>query len=393
VLWLLAALWAGCADESENPIAFEKDPRTRSGDGPFRATLASPAADTFYRQGVSTAAGPVLMVGNLEDGFKARAYIRFASLPDTATVRPDSILSVTLTLLRRDRYGLESAPLQLFAGTSDWDVDSLAYLADPGGVFISEIAPEVDTACDTTRHVAPVDPWRVRAWLRDPSTNYGLFVSSSTSDAMVRLFSSDVDPGEQTPSLTIRHRSGADADSVVRIASEDGYGMSRFRVAPGGSEEDLEIGDGIALRALVRFDQDSLLARVPRGATLNQARLVLSVTDTLRFVTCSSSSMGLAAHAVTSSWREGGADSTVTFLSAAAATATCSASAESVVFEIGALVQEWVDGERENEGILLRSTGESAGLARIRLASREAADPALRPRLHLIYTVPPGPRP
>jgi hypothetical protein len=314
VLWLLAALWAGCADESENPIAFEKDPRTRSGDGPFRSTLASPAADTFYRQGVSTAAGPVLMVGNLEDGFKARAYIRFASLPDTATVRPDSILSVTLTLLRRDRYGLESAPLQLFAGTSDWDVDSLAYLADPGGVFISEIAPEVDTACDTTRHVAPVDPWRVRAWLRDPSTNYGLFVSSSTSDAMVRLFSSDVDPGEQTPSLTIRYRSGADADSVVRIASEDGYGMSRFRVAPGGSEEDLEIGDGIALRALVRFDQDSLLARVPRGATLNQARLVLSVTDTLRFVTCSSSSMGLAAHAVTSSWREGGADSTVTFL-------------------------------------------------------------------------------
>lgn len=391
-LWplvLFLALEAGCGDDGQSPIRFRHSPRSDEGEGPFVATVPEPAADAHFQAPVQTGSAPVLLAGRLPAGFAARPFFRFATLPETTAVDPDSIVSATLTVIARDRYGADPTTLSLFTAASDWTADSLAYVEDAGGTFIGDLSPGDIATADTTRMTAVVPPAVVSAWLRRRDSNFGMYLESPASDAMTRLFSKEANPGERTPSLTIRYRAAGDIDTVVVVAGEDATALRVPPADPSGQEPSLEIANGQGLRALVRFDTDSLRARVPEGGTLNRARLVLSVVGTSRVL----GAVPMAAFAVTSEWEEATASSSVTVASSASATASYAVGGDSIAFEIAGLVQQWIDGDLENRGVLIRSTVEPNDLATIAVGSRESATATLRPRLDLVYTLPPGPRP
>ena len=391
-LLLLGLLAGGCGDDKISNIVWDKSPRGDTGAGPFVTTGPLPSADTYFRLRVPTSGASVLMVGRLgvAEGYAARPFIRFASLPDTGTVDPDSVLSATLVVQGRDRYGAEPVTLQLFAPAAQWTADSLAYDDGDDPAFLGELSPGDVAGVDTTRFTAAVPTSVIAAWLRRPSENFGLFLDTpeSATDALIRLFSKEVNPGERTPSLTIRYQDDGAVDSVVVVASEDATALLLPSFPPAGGEPWLRIANAQAFRALVRFDPDSLRALVPRGGTVNRARLVFDVVDTSLVI----ASVPFALYAVTSEWVEGTADSTITAESSPSATATYTAGADTVAFDIAALLQRWIDAKTENHGLVIRSTNEPNDLATILLGSREA-DPALRPRLDLIYSLPPGPRP
>ncbi|RAO32235.1 hypothetical protein PSN13_03927 [Micromonospora saelicesensis] len=59
-----------------------------------------------------------------------------------------------------------------------------------------------------------------------------------------------------------------------------------------------------------------------------------------------------------------------------------------VNWEAGPLVQRWVDSASNNKGVQIRLANEAGAEQRVLFLSAEAAEPSLRPRLRVIYTVP-----
>ncbi|MEU8286703.1 DNRLRE domain-containing protein [Micromonospora sp. NPDC048905] len=59
-----------------------------------------------------------------------------------------------------------------------------------------------------------------------------------------------------------------------------------------------------------------------------------------------------------------------------------------VNWEAGPLVQRWVDSASNNKGVQIRLANEAGVEQRVLFLSAEAAEPSLRPRLRVIYTVP-----
>jgi hypothetical protein len=385
-LILSVAVWNGCGQDDDSSILFSKNPRTDTGTGPYPARLSEIAADTTLQVTFKTASSSVLLAGALPSGFAARPYFKFGTLPDSAAVPPDSILSATVTVMVKDRYGADVATLTLHEAPSAWSPDSLDYATSPTGPSMSEFSPEVASVDTTTRLTAPLSPARFAEWRHDASSNFGLHLGSTSQDALIRLYSVATDPGEQTPSLMIRFVADADTDSVTVKATADDYAFQR--PSPPSDPQRLEIAGGWALRTLIRFDSDSLRALIPEGATVNRARLVLTVVESSGLL----GTVSLAAYTVTSSWGESAADSVLT-TSSAAATASYSTGADSLVFEIAGLVRNWIAGNVANYGLQIRSTSETVDLAHLSVASRQNPDVSIRPRLDLAYTLPPGGRP
>ena len=80
-----------------------------------------------------------------------------------------------------------------------------------------------------------------------------------------------------------------------------------------------------------------------------------------------------------SNWTQAGGDSDVQPIASGPISAAVN---DWESWEIGALVQGWVDGTVPNYGVLLKGTGDTE----VSFASKEDADPSLRPKLSITYT-------
>lgn len=386
---LLAAALCGCGQDEDSSILFERNPRTDTGTGPFDTLTAAVAANTTIQAPFTTGSSPALLAGHLADGFEGRPYFRFTSLPDSADVA--AVLSATIAVMVRDRYGAntDSVMLSLYRASATWKADSLDYDATPHdeteGNRAGDFSPRVGAVEDTTRLSLRADAL-VASWIAEPDSNFGVFVGTQALDAMVRLYSVEANPGVRTPLLTLVYRS-ADGDTVTTTtsASADGYALRRPDPPEPGARS-LEIAGGWALRSLIRFDADSLRAAIPEEATISRARLVLTVESAERL----RGSVPLALYGVTTEWSEGSADSIVT---ASGASAVTNYGSGTLAFDIAGLVRNWLSGSLANNGMLIRSTVEPSDLTRLTVAGRLSETAASRPRLELVYTMPPGARP
>lgn len=166
-------------------------------------------------------------------------------------------------------------------------------------------------------------------------------------------------------------------------------------------------------RALVQFD---IAGNIPAGAQIDAVTLSLRVTKTR-----DSSSQPVTLHRLTADWGEGTSDAgepggagampsandatwTQTFFDAelwgtaggdyvglASATASAGVIGDFVVFsstpELVSDVQTWLDSPETNFGWCARGNEVDSGNAK-RLASREHPDPAYRPQLSVLFSVP-----
>jgi uncharacterized repeat protein (TIGR01451 family) len=143
-------------------------------------------------------------------------------------------------------------------------------------------------------------------------------------------------------------------------------------------------------RALIRFD----LSAIPAGATLTSATLEMYYFSTRTTLTES-----LRAHRITRAWTEAGVTWRTTdgvnnwttaggdYDAAVAATATVNSTVNAwKQWGLTALVQGWVNGTVANQGLLLESPSASGNNERQFYSSDYAVNPALRPKLTIIYT-------
>jgi len=180
---------------------------------------------------------------------------------------------------------------------------------------------------------------------------------------------------------------GAGQDVMLdSFYSSRNYGNHEIEVETIGSDEN----------SLIRFDR----LAIPPGARINTARLEL-----YHYMTESTQvNPGVEVYRVTRDWVEGTLDGTGTAdgatwqtwdgssdwtqtggdhdVSPVASSDISAAINDWETWEIGELVQGWIDGTYPNYGLLLKGTGS----IEVRFASKEDADPALRPRLTISYS-------
>jgi len=220
-----------------------------------------------------------------------------------------------------------------------------------------------------------------------PSSPARLKSQATLASGIVRTMNwNDIRLHQQPAYRMLQLRPGAGKDAMLSgFYNNRNYGDHRLRVSVYGSLRN----------SLVQFD----LAGLPVGARVLSARLQLYHTDTTR----ADADAGASVHRVTRDWVEGtqsggGTADGVTWNtwdgSNAWATAggdydpapmashmISAATGDWESWDITALAQGWLDGSFDNHGLLLKGSGNVS----VDFASREDADPMLRPKLDISY--------
>ena len=267
-----------------------------------------------------------------------------------------------------------------------------------------------------------------QAWVNDSATNYGILLNATVSDLESR-FTSRESAASQRPYLQITTAdtsvspvtitaTGTLDSGVTRTLTRTNVpayqppGYASLQLQP-GSGKDAMLSDWYDTKnygdyrirvessassprvSLVQFE----LAAVPAGARVLSAQLQLYHTITV----APGVDAGVSVHRVIRDWVEGtqggsgtadGAtwltwDSTNAWTTAggdydpapAANSPITDATGDWESWDISTLVQGWLDGSFANNGLLLKGTGTVA----VSFASKEDADPALRPKLTITY--------
>jgi len=171
-----------------------------------------------------------------------------------------------------------------------------------------------------------------------------------------------------------------DTDRCIYLSRHGGDAVEDTRVARAWPDKSYG-KEPVAFTGLVGRDQRQFLLRfgledVPEGADVRRANLIL-----YRSV-CGGSA--LSVHRVTSPWDEARTswNSLQQQFDARPLTSvdlTCEASPSPMLIDVTPAVRDWVSGERENHGLLLRSAKASA------FATSESADSEEQPVLQLCF--------
>jgi hypothetical protein len=266
-----------------------------------------------------------------------------------------------------------------------------------------------------------------QAWVTGAAPNYGVMLVATSSGIASKYASKEWTSASQRPWLQVVvsdqpgpirvtiSASGTLASGISRTVVRENVAAlqaaSTMVLAPSGDTylrrsqvndnfgvdtflaTDSETGGGRPMRTLLRFD----LAAIPTGAVVESATLELYL-----FESGGSQTELVEAFPVTRDWVEGtgGTNAGASWdlydgvtswgtpggdhLPDAVATFTAGAPGWKSM-ELSAVAQDWVDGTLPNYGLVLASP-ESGGNDEKHYYSREHVDPALRPKLTLVYT-------
>ncbi|MBD3161710.1 MAG: DNRLRE domain-containing protein [Candidatus Eisenbacteria bacterium] len=384
---LLLILFAGCTEE-DNPVGFTEGPRGENPVVPETLTVAAPSADRESRPPRTTGTSLSLLVGFVDEEVRSNALLRFASLPDTTGIRyawlqlyarrgQGEAIRISVRRVRGDADAWS-------AGDAAWETRPALFeepLDSPRPVRTGAIEPD---GLDTIPRIGiPIS--LVRFWKENPDSNAGLEISVSSDspgEGIARISShNDIvyDAGGaalRSPALFLADSTNTDV-SVVE-ATEDAYIFEDLRPPPTGSDSLAAVSGGPPSRYHLRFDLDPL----PRDASILRATLTLPLSagqvsedDPVR----------LSFYETGEEWSEEvPIDSLITGTAAVYAQTYSDSASTAFEAELGALVQLWAAG-RENHGLTVRLSDETAAPIGIELFTREAAR---TPSLRVLYLTP-----
>lgn len=231
---------------------------------------------------------------------------------------------------------------------------------------------------DTLVVTFSLDTALVRQWHRSDIATYGILLKpTSSTTRLLRGFQAFIDGDTSVkfqPELKViaRNATGTVIDTAKYAAGLDTYvaNASSFDVLP----DHVYSHGGIAYRSVLKFD----LGNIPRGAVINSAELQLDLDPALSKLSRFTSLQKPSVHALT------GTDSTLFETIVALGSIK---TGTTYAFDIRHQVQLWVGGR--NYGLLLRQAddNEFGGLDLFAFFNQNAANPALRPRIHVKYTL------
>ncbi len=377
-----------CTHDKPLPSGFDDLQRAYKGEV---KTLQVSAVDNgqFWDEPVSGLATSILL-GKLGE---AQSYL-LLKFTDFSAVDTSNIKSMTVYLHQVGHYGNDAVPFTAVVHpvTGTWDESTVVW---------SEAKSICNATTEWTRFQVPatdsawvsftLDSTVVENWIRNSSSNYGLFIDFSSANFMARFLSTDYST-DVCYSQVIFTTSAGVLDTATVYAATDASLLQNLRSSPAQTLEKnndrVWVDNAAGYRALLRFNLNDL----PANATIHRALLSLFVdtensythTDGL-MVTCDAvvgdslwnpllaASDTLSTYPTAYGYDD---DATLDFSGSAATTA------------MSVIVQNWVLKTTPNYGVIL--TG-SYGYDPQRLSIYTGQDhPEYTPKLSITYSLPPS---
>lgn len=334
-----------------------------------------------------------LLVGSFNN-VETRSLLRFTAIPDTVEVR-------RATLILRSSNVIADEAKTSFVGSvhnvlDDWEVatvtdENFHYNFDANPIATTELlsVTEVFDENDSlivervrfefdAAGVELVNGW---ADTLDTVPNNGILIDFSNSNFIKGFFTrfSSLNP----PVLELEVMSGATLDTISVAVSQNAYLARQLtQPVPGPLYVDHLFGN----HSIVKFD----LSTIPRESTINRAQMELAVDGANTFI--AEAQFPLQILRLLRPFTEpdsllvdGDFEVTATF-EANTSSLTITSEQSRTVFR--RIVQDWVTGQVENHGLLIRSL--TPGLSTSRLAFIGAqTDPSKAPKIVLDFSVAP----
>lgn len=348
-----------------------------------------PGADSSFRGYVQPHQAAALLASNGLLGFEERPLIRFGRRQDSVsvrdTLRPYTIdsVAVNLTLSTRDTT---LTGLQVLLYRIPPAIDSTVTFAGTAPAFAPESLIATITVPDTLKRgplrvvfqgadlsrvqIAPSDSGQFALGVRiaspSPPTGVRLGALASGTPALFTTYVTADIPDTGTAKLR-----------TIALGPAFNTWVSEARVVDDSTF--LAVGGAPSARSLLRF---SLPARIRDSATIVRATLELTAVAPLTGLPAIPDTM--AARALLA---DVGAKSPVNSTAGRVPVDTLEAGATTVSFEVVRLVELWLGNTTRPSALMLSMSPslEAASFSRPVFYSSRAADPAVRPRLHISY--------
>jgi len=355
-------------------------------------TLTGPwSEDRIFRPKLQTGNFVSLLLAR-QEGLSSDLYFRFdlAEFSDTSTVVGAEL---DLTLLDGTEAGVRLEAFLIEETAAEWVEGEIPHAglstaAEPFFIGTAPIAPNSSGDPVTVNGAVVIPNDVIHAWQVDADANHGFAVriaSSNVGFLNVAASEAIVDTSEATVSTTgLRLRVSEGQAPATLKATDDAYRVFDTRPIDEPTDRTLFVERQIPHRALIRVDLDMI--GLPVGSTIHRAELTLglvpgSIAEEDTFV--------VAAYRNNSDWTIDVEPDTVTVDPVPTDFTTVNFATESVSFDFGGAMQDWVDGE-PNYGLTLRILSEGSDDASLRFASVEADSTA--PAYRLEFVSPPSPR-
>jgi hypothetical protein len=377
VLLLLAAFAVGCHHEP-SPTGIDLLPGSDIiGLATFDSQQALSAVRTSsYSKPTVAATAPYLSLGKTAD-YESRILIRWLNFPSDV-VAGGSITSATITLHRAPYgFGDAAAPFSFEArevkswwSSYTFTSDSLATMqAQLGGVAGTYSGSAKDSVTFT------VDTALVRSWLLLMGTQSfadirGLLLQPTAGTGSVLAFESYEKAGK-IPTLSLRMTLNGKDTTFAISALEDTF----IATGPKVPATSLAVHGGLSTRGRLSID----VSGVPAGSIVNQAVLTLT-PDKNATVKRYRGADSLLIHELKDT-------ALMTLGDVSMYTQVADSSKHWVLksYAFTQLVQNWVNHPEMNRGLVLQLISESSDLDLLAFHGADA-DPALRPKLTILYT-------
>jgi hypothetical protein len=329
---------------------------------------------------VNSGSSPFLYLGQA-DGKRAAIAVRFFGIPDSLAFT-DARIVLKASGVFPETGGMVTATVNEIK--TDWDQgrlifdDTVTDCYDPTPLgnltFMSSDSDTVSIRFDTDL---------VNRWVALPdSQRFGVLIRTESAFALQQFNS--LNAISEQPKLQLFHNDTTRANPIELLASADVFVFEILNKPPEGP---LYIGNGFEHKTIMRFD----LSDIPKEATINRARLILTIDSTNSFLS------GLDGFAL-------GADNLVEELT------DLVVSADSLIFmnkilplstTLGVIdtsktltinmnnqLQAWTAGRQENLGIIFMTRIPGRDLYRVAFFSSKT-DSSNAPKLEIQYTLPP----
>jgi hypothetical protein len=390
VSWFIVGGIVGCTERRDSPVGIDLIDSGRQGEGPLEWVISADRDSTF-EESLNTGAGSELLIGS-EGLTRLRTLLRFSDLPAA-----DSVIRATVKFRRAEGYSAGSFDVEAFPVVAEWQEtratwefaseDSMGESVPwvwPGGDFDPVEAGRFtfrDEEGDTLFEL-DIDPRLVHDWIDGGRPNEGLILVSASEgleDHLASFVSRQSEDIDLEPVLDLEYIPSDEPDTTLttEIPVSNDVFISFFE-----GVIDLArplLGDVPTFRTLLRFD----LSGFDSSWTIIRADLDLHISDAAHL----HDDLVVEANAVLSAWAGPDTERDTAILGST----TVSSGDSSLELNLTGIVQLWVSGDFENEGVILRMGRTTDDFGYLVLDGVASASQERRPALRIVYHIPGDP--
>lgn len=331
---------------------------------------------------------PVNLIGRNIEGYQAIGMVQFFNIPSRDTILVESA-TLTLTAVTWNGDSSGTFGFTVHRVERGWNPETVTWDSVQAGFYEAGVergSYSAGAAPDTHAVVVALDSAMVRQWFRrlatDAVPNYGMALVPAPGSTIVRgVGALTIDSASYWPALRVV---AVNAAGTTRDTSTFSGGIDSFVGHQDNVIQDpslIYMQAGVVYRSQVHFPMTGL----PRGAIINAAQMELSFNDA-----ASSLNRFVPERIVSAQLLVGGSEITSSAESeASGGYGRPKSEAPSVYsFDVRHHVQAWLRGP--NYGTLVRNvnSAEYSSINRYVFHNERSSDPALRPRLHVTYSIP-----